>query len=156
VNGSNDDTDGADAEASVRPSDLTSAEKWDRLKSESGVLSPSMDKLMKLTGLRVVKEAAVQLFRSAIKLSLMDPEDRKNNMPVLNFVFMGNPGTGKTVVARLFAEILHDSKLRAGKKMVECNAQEVKDDGIDQFRKLIQSALDGMLPVFLDSELSSF
>ena len=65
-----------------------------------------------------------------------------------NYCFLGNPGTGKTTVARLFAAILHDSELRSQNVFKECGAQKVKDDGIDEFRKLAQGAMDGVL--FID------
>lgn len=65
-----------------------------------------------------------------------------------NYCFLGNPGTGKTTVARLFAGILHDSELRSKNVFQESGAQKVKDDGIDEFRKLAQSAMDGVL--FID------
>ena len=65
-----------------------------------------------------------------------------------NYCFLGNPGTGKTTVARLFAAILHDSELRSQNVFQECGAQKVKDDGIDEFRKLAQGAMDGVL--FID------
>lgn len=72
------------------------------------------------------------------------------SMPFLprNYCFLGNPGTGKTTVARLFAAVLHDSQLRSQNVFQECGAQKVKDDGIDEFRKLAQAAMDGVL--FID------
>ena len=61
---------------------------------------------------------------------------------------MGNPGTGKTTVARLFAAVLHDSGLRSKNVFQECTAQKLKDGGVDEFRKLAQEALDGV--IFID------
>ena len=51
-------------------------------------------------------------------------------------------------MARLFAAVLHDSELRSKNVFQECGAQKVKDDGIDEFRKLAQAAMDGVL--FID------
>ena len=65
-----------------------------------------------------------------------------------NYCFLGNPGTGKTTVARLFASVLHDSGLRSKSTFKECTAQKLKDDGVDEFRKLAQEALDGV--IFID------
>lgn len=51
-------------------------------------------------------------------------------------------------VARLFAEILHDSKLRPKSTFKECTAQQLKDEGPDKFRELVQDAKGGVL--FID------
>jgi replication-associated recombination protein RarA len=65
-----------------------------------------------------------------------------------NYTFLGNPGVGKTSVARLFSEMLCDCGLRSNQNFVEKKAQELKDGGSDEFRKTIQSAMGGVL--FID------
>ena len=83
------------------------------------------------------------------------PTDRrKKNQPTLNFCFLGNPGTGKTTVARLFAGVLHDSALRGLKTFVETAGQTLKDNGVDEFRQKASTATNGTLVRFDRSPLS--
>uniref|UniRef100_A0A7S2JRL8 AAA+ ATPase domain-containing protein n=2 Tax=Leptocylindrus danicus TaxID=163516 RepID=A0A7S2JRL8_9STRA len=124
--------------------------KWEKLQelNPKETQSEAMQKLLKMTGLKKVKEAALKIYSSALQLTRMNPETRRRNMMAANYCFLGNPGTGKTTVARLFAEVLHDASLRKKKTIVETTAQQVKDDGMDEFRKLISQAKDGVL--FID------
>ncbi|OLQ07138.1 Protein CfxQ [Symbiodinium microadriaticum] len=128
------------------PTDLLAT--WEEMKETKGCASEAMDQLLALTGLKKVKMKAMDLYKSALQFQRMDPEKRKKNAPNLNYCFMGNPGTGKTTVARLFAAVLHDSGLRSKNVFQECTAQKLKDGGVDEFRKLAQEALDGV--IFID------
>ncbi|RLN63252.1 hypothetical protein BBJ28_00018439 [Nothophytophthora sp. Chile5] len=127
---------------------LSVEDKWDQLKSESGCRSEAMEDLLKLVGLRKVKQSAYLLFKNAIALQKMSATQRKKNMMAFNYCFVGNPGTGKTTVARLFASILRDSKIRRTNTFVECTAQKLKDDGADEFREKLKAAMGGVL--FID------
>ncbi|KAJ3054777.1 hypothetical protein HK097_000821, partial [Rhizophlyctis rosea] len=141
-------TTGRSSQMATRVADPTPAELWEELKTREGCKSTAMDKLLTLTGLKKVKLAAVHLFISAIKFKKLSLAAQKANSLTLNYCFLGNPGTGKTTVARLFAEILHDSKLRPKSTFTECTAQQLKDDGPEKFRKLVQGANGGVL--FID------
>lgn len=107
-----------------------------------------METLLELTGLRKPKLAAINLFKSGLAFQKMSIDDRKANVFSLNRTFLGNPGTGKTTVARLYARILFDSGMRKKETFIESSAQKLKDEGADKFRELIESALDGTL--FID------
>ena len=48
----------------------------------------------------------------------------------------------------MFAAILHDSELRTENVFQEAGAQKMKDDGIEEFRKLANNAMNGVL--FID------
>ena len=64
--------------------------KWEALKDAEGVESEQMDELMKLTGLRKVKNSVFEIFKAALKFSQLSPEVQAANPKSLNFCFLGN------------------------------------------------------------------
>ncbi|RMX65665.1 hypothetical protein KXD40_008073 [Peronospora effusa] len=123
-------------------------DKWQSLKSQYSCRSDAMENLLKLVGLMKVKHAAVNMFKNAMVLQQLSTTQRKKNSMAFNYCFVGNPGTGKTTVARLFADVLKDSKIRQTNTFIECTAQMLKDKGADEFRSKLQKATGGVL--FID------
>lgn len=71
-------------------------EQWEQLQMDYPLetKSDAMAELLRLTGLRKVKEEALSLWNSALQLRKMDPEARKKNLLTANYCFLGNPGSG--------------------------------------------------------------
>ncbi|KAG7398349.1 hypothetical protein PHYBOEH_011257 [Phytophthora boehmeriae] len=136
------------AVGSVMTSSNTVEDKWKSLKGQFGCRSDAMEELLKLVGLKKVKQAAVNLFKNAMTLQQLSAVQRKKNMMAFNYCFVGNPGTGKTTVARLFARVMKDSQIRRASTFVECTAQQLKDNGADEFRLKLKNAMGGVL--FID------
>ena len=99
--------------------------------------------LEKLIGLRKVKEK-VEFFKASAK--------KRRGKVNLNFSFIGNPGTGKTVVARLFAQILNKAGLLPTANLVEVSRSNLVGQYIGESEKktneIIQRAMGGTL--FID------
>lgn len=74
-------------------------------------------------------------------------ESRVTTKLALNFLFLGNPGTGKTTVARLFGEILSELKIRED-VFKETSGQKLLQQGSSKFPALLQSVTPGIL--FID------
>lgn len=69
--------------------------EWRREKALKGAIaSPAMDELMGLTGLTRVKREVLGLYRKVMIDKEREPGARSDR--ALNFLFTGNPGTGKT------------------------------------------------------------
>ena len=108
---------------------------------------PSLDELMDMIGLKRVKMEVLKLFMM-IRSDLQRPEPaRVAAKQAMNFLFLGNPGSGKTTVARLLVKILTELKLREN-NFIECTAQKLLQDGSTKFPALLQKAIPGVL--FID------
>ena len=121
--------------------------RWQRLKAEPGAKpSPSLDKLMEMIGLKSVKEEALELYTRVLREQGL-PADRR--VPFAqNFAFLGNPGTGKTSVAKLFGKILKETGAREKDVFIETKGEELARNGADKAAQLINSAIGGVL--FID------
>lgn len=98
-------------------------------------------RLNKLIGLESVK---VQIAR--LKAILRKDKDKRNIN--LNMVFSGNPGTGKTVVARLLGAILYKEGILKSDKFVEVDRSTVigryMGETEQKVQELIKSAMGGV------------
>ncbi len=112
------------------------------LKSLSEQQRKPLERLLKLIGLQRQKDVGVKMFSAAQDQQFFRENGMKDSIVerVQNFVFAGNPGWGKTVVARLYADILQVSGIRNGNTFVEMSAAKALKMGskafADEMKKL--------------------
>ncbi len=109
--------------------------------------------LGKVVGLESVKN----YIRSLHARLLVQEQRRKHGLKVsttqtLHMIFMGNPGTGKTMMARTVADVLYNMGIIATNKLVETDRSGLVAGYVGQTaiktREVIESALNGVL--FID------
>lgn len=102
------------------------------------------ERLNRMIGLQNVKDEINKL------KALMSKNP--NQKFALNFAFIGNPGTGKTEVARLLAEILYDEGILKNKNLVETDRSGLVAEYVGQTaiktHAVVQKAMGGVL--FID------
>ena len=146
---------------SVRDEDLWTLlpEDFGTLSIDEETLQDSLKKLDELIGLDSIKKEV----RVMTDLMTVWNESRKRGLSTadsgytMNLVFTGNPGTGKTTVARLIGEIYyHIGLLKKPDTFVECTRADLIGEHMGEtapkVREKVESALGGIL--FIDEAYS--
>lgn len=124
-----------------------------RKRSESEIFA----ELDSLIGLDNIKTQVRQLMLS-VETTL---ERRKNGttsakLPAIHIVFKGNPGTGKTTVARILGELFNSIGLLPTSKVIECDRSKLVAQYVGQTAPLVNEycdkAMGGIL--FIDEAYS--
>ena len=112
----------------------------------------AMTELNKLIGIKKVKEQVEQFVALAEVNKRRAEQGKTNSSFSLHSMFLGNPGTGKTTVARLVGKVLYQKGVISEDKLVEVSRTDLVAGYVGQTtektRKVLESALGGVL--FID------
>lgn len=112
----------------------------------------AFEKLEGMIGLKRVKAEVKEFIAISQMNKLRQEQGLENTSLTLHSLFLGNPGTGKTTVARLLGKLLHEKGLVKSEKFVETSRSDLVGTYVghtaEKTRKVLESALGGVL--FID------
>ncbi len=116
----------------TRKKELITLTKYDLVEdNELLSLNDIMTKLEKLTGLENVKTEINNLMKRIVFKEKTEDYLKLNNTN-LNMMFTGNPGTGKTTVARIISELLFKLGYTKNKKFTEITTKDLIGEYVGQ------------------------
>ena len=126
----------------------TAKEEWELLKQMELAKSEPLDELMDMIGLEDVKQEFLSIksrVDTAVRQGLSLSKER------FGCSLLGNPGTGKTTVARLYAKFLTSVGVIAGSKFEETTGSTLASKGVTGCKKLLDDIQnEGGGVVFID------
>lgn len=133
--------------------DISMLEESGKSDRKSGTARREFEEMIGLSSAKKIIHKAIAAFK--LKKICMDKGISKEN-PSLHMVFTGNPGTAKTTVARLFAEIMKDEKVLPSGNFVETGRADLVGSVVGStaplVKKKFREAQGGVL--FIDEAYS--
>lgn len=127
-------------------------------KEYQGEIAKVKEELNRVVGLQQVKDYVLALENHYRMISVRKEKGLKGNMPSMHMIFTGNPGTGKTTIARLVSKYLKAIGALSGGQLVEVTRADLVGRYVGHTAPLttqvIQSALGGVL--FIDEAYSLY
>lgn len=116
------------------------------------------DELKEVIGLNKVKQYILSLEDNFLIQQIRREKGLKADFPAMHMIFTGNPGTGKTTVARLVSRYLKAIGVLSGGQLIEVTRADLVGQYVGHTapltQKAISSALGGVL--FIDEAYSLF
>ncbi|KAI0310251.1 P-loop containing nucleoside triphosphate hydrolase protein [Amylostereum chailletii] len=128
--------------------DSPSKLEWERQKNIEGASNRHIDAIMEMTGLEAVKK---QILAIKARIEVTKRQGASMVDERFNIVLLGNPGTGKTTVARHYAKFLSSLGIVSGDAFEETTGSRMGNDGISGAEKLIEKVMKaGGGAIFVD------
>ncbi|UPL02680.1 hypothetical protein LCI18_013614 [Fusarium solani-melongenae] len=133
----------------------SASNEWEHMKQTEGASNAALDKLMSMIGLEAVKEEMLSM-KSFVDTKLRQGFTLSGER--FSCSLLGNPGTGKTTVARIYGEFLTSVGAIAGNRFEEVTGSKLANMGVSGCEKLLEKIMDnGGGVMFIDEayQLSS-
>ncbi|KAL8855223.1 MAG: hypothetical protein Q9221_000129 [Calogaya cf. arnoldii] len=125
-----------------------SRDDWQHQKQFENAANEAIDEIMDLIGLEDIKS---QVLRIKAKIDTAKRQHSDVKKERFNAAFLGNPGTGKTTVARLYARALTSLEVLPGVAFVETSGSRLAYGGVGEAKKHIEDLQEaGGGAMFLD------
>ena len=106
----------------------------------------------RIVGLQTVKDYVLSLEQNYVIQRLRESRGMKADVPTMHMIFTGNPGTGKTTIARLVSRYLKAMGVLTGGQLIEVTRADLVGKYVGHTapltQQVIRSAIGGVL--FID------
>ncbi|NBI30937.1 AAA family ATPase [Chengkuizengella marina] len=119
-------------------------------------LSEIISELEQMIGLEKIKDLVYEIYALLQVTKMREEAGLQSNKHVYHMIFKGNPGTGKTTVARIIAKMFHALDVCSKGQLVEVERADLVGEYIghtaNKTRNLIKKSVGGIL--FVDEAYS--